>query len=113
MPRFLTSVVLAAAFTPLAANAMTAPPLAPMQIQVHKAIFSPPQNDQLVAAHFDAAAAQRQTGQTEQTVVRNPTSFSRKVLLALALAIVLPLVTQACSVDVPPPTVDPITPDGG
>jgi hypothetical protein len=81
-----------------------------MQIQVHKGISNPLPNVKAVAAHSDATAAWGQTGQTEQTIVRNPMSFSRKVLLALALAIVLPLATQACSVDAPPPTVDPITP---
>jgi hypothetical protein len=43
----------------------------------------------------------------------DPMSFSRKVLPALALAIVLPLATQACSVNAHPPTVDPITPEDG
>jgi hypothetical protein len=53
MARFmenLASVILTAALTPLAANAMTATPLNPMQIQVQKAISS--------AVHSDAAAAQ-------------------------------------------------------
>jgi hypothetical protein len=71
MARFMTilaSVVLTAALTPLAANAMTATPLNPMQIQVHKAISSSLPNVQLVAAHSDAAAT---GGQTGQTIVRS------------------------------------------
>jgi hypothetical protein len=67
MTRFmniLASVVLAAALTPVAANATTMTPLNHVQIEAHKAVSGPLPMVQRIADNFDAAPAQVLLNQT-------------------------------------------------